>query len=59
MPIVKVVFYSESDREEGVKKIEITGQNLGFIIKGELGWGDFYRYIMSVGEITELDEVPE
>ena len=62
MGIEKVVFYSTSDREDQkgvVKKISLTGQNLGFILKREMTWGDFYSYIMSVGHIEDLSEVPE
>ena len=36
-----------------------AGQNLGFIIKGELGWRDFYNYIGSVAVIDEVAEIPE
>lgn len=62
MGIVKAVFYSTSDRpdQEGiVKKLTITGQNLSYILKREMSWGDFYAYVMSIAEIEELTEVPE
>ena len=60
MGIEKVVFYSTSDRDEGVvKKYTMIGKHLGFIIHGEMGWGDFYRYMMSVAEVEDVDKVPE
>ena len=60
MGVEKAVFYSTSDREPDViKKYTMEGKHLAFIIHGELGWGDFYRYMMSVAEETVVKSIPK
>jgi len=62
MGIEKVIFYSTSDREDQkgiVKKYTMVGKHLSFIIHGEMGWGDFYRYMVSVAEVEEVKSVPK
>lgn len=60
MGIEKVVLYSTSDRDPNViKKYTMLGKHFGFIIHREMGWGDFYSYMMSVAEVEEVKSIPE
>lgn len=59
MTVIEVVFTNEyKDRETGelhTQKYTIDGDQLGFIVKSELRWGQFYNYLNSVTRPEEVE----